>query len=93
MFWFKSCPKYSTGDLYAGQDRLGQDRLGQDRFSRYIACLQRGHYLTEAEDLVLRYVAGTGTPRPGQVEHRSKASGSSKLGKPGSGNRVLAGVG
>jgi uncharacterized protein (DUF983 family) len=38
MFWVKSCPKCDTGDLYDGQDSYG----------RYMACLQCGHYLTEA---------------------------------------------
>jgi hypothetical protein len=47
MFWLKSCPKCDTGDLYDGQDQYG----------RYIACLQCGHYLTEVEEVVLRYVA------------------------------------
>lgn len=50
MFWFKSCPKCNTGDLYTGQERFG----------RYIACLQCGHYLTEAV-------------QPGQVQRQSGA--------------------
>lgn len=44
MFWFKCCPKCNKGDLYQGKDRYGN----------YIACLQCGYYLTEAEEVVLR---------------------------------------
>jgi hypothetical protein len=44
MFWFKSCPR-CRGDLYEGKDIYG----------RYVACLQCGHYLGEAEELVLSY--------------------------------------
>jgi hypothetical protein len=54
MFWLKSCPKCDTGDLYDGQDQYG----------RYIACLQCGHYLTEVEEVVLRYVARTARIQP-----------------------------
>jgi len=39
MFWFKSCPK-CHGDLYRDSDTYGT----------YIACLQCGSYLTEADE-------------------------------------------
>ena len=39
MFWFKSCPK-CHGDLYQDSDTYGN----------YIACLQCGNYLTEADE-------------------------------------------
>ncbi|MDO8751911.1 MAG: hypothetical protein Q7K03_12340 [Dehalococcoidia bacterium] len=45
MLWLKSCPRCDKGDLY-------QDT---DIHSRYVACLQCGYYLTEAEEVVLRY--------------------------------------
>jgi len=44
MFWLKCCPR-CCGDLYQGHDVYG----------RYVACLQCGHYLTQAEEVVLRY--------------------------------------
>ncbi len=43
MFWLKSCP-HCLGDLYEGKDLYGW----------YVACLQCGHYLEEAEELILR---------------------------------------
>jgi hypothetical protein len=56
MFWLKSCPR-CCGDLYEGKDIYG----------RYVACLQCGHYLGEAEDLLLRYLPRRGVEvRPGQ---------------------------
>ena len=39
MFWFKACPK-CNGDLYRDSDSYGT----------YVACLQCGHYLTEADE-------------------------------------------
>jgi hypothetical protein len=51
MFWFKSCPKCETGDLYEGQDQYG----------RYIACIQCSHYLTAVEEAVLRYMTSMGS--------------------------------
>ena len=45
MFWLKSCP-HCRGDLYEGKDIYG----------RYVACLQCGHYLGEAEKPFLRYL-------------------------------------
>ena len=66
MFWLKSCPKCDTGDLYGGQDQCGQ----------YIACLQCGHYLTEVEEVVLRYstrIAGF-QPSHAQVRQSDEAS-------------------
>lgn len=47
MFWFKCCPKCNKGDLYRGGDMYGS----------YIVCLQCGYYLTEAEEVVLRYAS------------------------------------
>ena len=44
MLWFKECPRCG-GDLYPDWDRYGS----------YIACLQCGYYLTEAEEVVLHY--------------------------------------
>jgi hypothetical protein len=56
MFWLKSCPR-CRGDLYEGKDVYG----------RYVACLQCGHYLGEAEELLLRYLPRRGTEvRAGQ---------------------------
>ena len=42
MFWFKSCPK-CHGDLYQDSDTYGT----------YLACLQCGSYLTEADEMPL----------------------------------------
>jgi hypothetical protein len=57
MFWLKSCPR-CRGDLCEGKDVYG----------RYVACLQCGHYLGEAEELLLRYLPRRGAEvRPGQV--------------------------
>ncbi len=42
MFWFKSCPK-CHGDLYRDSDTYGT----------YVACLQCGSYLTEADEMRL----------------------------------------
>ena len=61
MFWFKSCSKCGTGDLYEGHDHYGP----------YIACLHCGHYLTEAEEVVLRYAAGAGSPTHRQADVQS----------------------
>ncbi|MBM3941482.1 MAG: hypothetical protein FJ316_00875 [SAR202 cluster bacterium] len=47
MFWLKSCPKCTNGDLYESRDSFGS----------YVACLQCGYYLTQAEEVVLRYVS------------------------------------
>jgi hypothetical protein len=44
MFWFKSCSRCG-GDLSEDLDQYG----------RYISCVQCGHYLTEAEEVVLKY--------------------------------------
>lgn len=49
MLWLKACPRCNTGDLYEDGDIYG----------RYIACIQCGHYLTEAEEVVLRYASRT----------------------------------
>ena len=58
MFWLKSCPR-CHGDLYEGRDFYGL----------YIACLQCGHYLGEAEELVLKYLPQRGT----EVRHGQRA--------------------
>jgi hypothetical protein len=50
MFWLKCCPRCG-GDLYGNRDRYGY----------YIACVQCGRYLTEAEEALLKYAAW---PRP-----------------------------
>ena len=56
MFWLKSCPR-CRGDLHEGLDFYGP----------YIACLQCGHYLGEAEEVVLKYLSRRGKEvRPGQ---------------------------
>ena len=47
MFWTKRCPR-CRGDLYGDRDHYGS----------FVACLQCGYYLGEAEEAVLR-----GTPR------------------------------
>ncbi len=44
MFWLRSCSK-CNGDLHEDRDQYGT----------YIACLQCGHYLTEPEEVLLRY--------------------------------------
>ena len=46
MFWLKSCPRCG-GDLYDERDQYGH----------YIVCIQCGHYLTEAEEVILKYAA------------------------------------
>jgi len=44
MFWLKSCSR-CRGDIFGDRDVHGN----------YIACIQCGYYLTEAEEVVLRY--------------------------------------
>jgi DNA-directed RNA polymerase subunit M/transcription elongation factor TFIIS len=56
MFWFKSCPKCNTGDLYSDEDRFG----------KYVACLQCGHSLSVAEEVVLRYLTGDSSSQGSQ---------------------------
>jgi hypothetical protein len=73
MLWFKSCPKCSTGDLSEGKDRYGM----------YIFCLQCGHYLSQAEEVVLSYTARFGTGLRAGVPRASAA---------GAGGRAHAGV-
>lgn len=51
MFWLKCCPKCNKGDLYQSGDVYG----------RYITCLQCGYYLTEAEEVALRYASNCGS--------------------------------
>jgi hypothetical protein len=77
MFWFKSCFRCGTGDLYQGRDQSGA----------YIACLQCGHHLTEAEEVVLRYAAGDAALTLPEAIHSSSGShGAAAAG------RALAGV-
>jgi DNA-directed RNA polymerase subunit M/transcription elongation factor TFIIS len=45
MFCLKCCPRCG-GDLHSNRDEYG----------RYLACVQCGHYLTEAEEIPLGYV-------------------------------------
>ena len=47
MFCLKCCPRCETGALYEGSDVYGS----------YIACRHCGYYLTEAEELALKYDA------------------------------------
>jgi len=51
MIWLKCCPKFNKGDLVQGGDTYGS----------YIACLQCGYYLTEAEEVALRYTCNCGS--------------------------------
>ena len=44
MIYFKKCPR-CKGDLHDGNDIYGT----------YLACLQCGYYLTDAEEVVLLY--------------------------------------
>ena len=44
MFWLRSCPR-CNGDLTENQDWYG----------RYVDCVQCGHYLSEVEEVVVRY--------------------------------------
>ena len=45
MFWLKGCPR-CHGDLFRERDQYGW----------YVFCLQCGHYLSEVEEAILRYV-------------------------------------
>lgn len=63
MFWLKSCPK-CDGDLYGDRDQYGP----------YISCVQCGHYLTEAEGVLLRY-----TSRPRESSPPLSASKSREM--------------
>lgn len=47
VLWFKRCPRCS-GDLYEERDMYG----------RYVACFQCGHYLSEAEEVALKFSSG-----------------------------------
>ncbi len=44
MIWLKRCPR-CDGDLFENSDMYG----------RYIACLQCGHYLSEPEEVLVKY--------------------------------------
>lgn len=59
MVCLKCCPRCNTGALYEGRDVYGS----------YIACLQCGYYLSEAEEVALRYAS---TPGPiGQTRSKT----------------------
>ncbi len=73
MMWLKSCPRCG-GDLYTDKDVYGS----------YIACLQCGHYLTEAEEVVLRYVSSR------QPVGRSEVAASAELVVAGAGGETRA---
>lgn len=51
MFWLKCCPRCG-GDLY----------LNKDIWGRYLACVQCGHHLGEAEDVALKHSSGPRLP-------------------------------
>jgi len=57
MFWLKCCPR-CDGDVYQSTDRYGE----------YLACLQCGRYLTEAEEVVLRYILALSKQPPGCID-------------------------
>ncbi|MFQ5933616.1 MAG: hypothetical protein ACE5KI_03125 [Dehalococcoidia bacterium] len=59
VMWLKACPRCG-GDLTAERDFYGS----------YISCLACGYYLTEAEEVVLRY-----EPRRRQLIHSLKKRG------------------
>lgn len=61
MFWFKSCPK-CHGDLYRDSDNYGT----------YIACLQCGSYLTEADEMRLELSSSKLDMTPVQLEQVEK---------------------
>lgn len=48
MMWLKSCPR-CNGDLYENEDPYGH----------YVSCVQCGYYLSEVEEVVLRYSSQT----------------------------------
>ena len=45
-FWLKGCPRCGE-DLYESADHYG----------RYVVCIQCGYYLTEGEEVALRYTS------------------------------------
>ena len=47
MFWLKGCPR-CHGDLFQERDQYGW----------YVLCFHCGHYLSEGEEALLRYVYG-----------------------------------
>jgi hypothetical protein len=66
VLWLKSCPKCG-GDL-------SEDR---DQYGPYISCVQCGHYLTEAEEVLLRYASRprTNSPAPQPIQSPRAAVG------------------
>ena len=49
MFWIKGCPR-CNGDLYEEKDI----------YSRFVACIQCGHYLNEVEEAAIRHSPSSG---------------------------------
>ena len=76
MFWLKSCPKCG-GNLYEDRDQYGA----------FISCVQCGHYLTQAEEVLLRYMN-----RPSSSGPRSKTE-KIKEAKEARASRETVGVG
>jgi uncharacterized membrane protein YvbJ len=64
MFWLKCCPRCG-GDLNEDSDQYGH----------YIACVQCGHYLTEAEEVVLKYGPKTPLSRIKVVSRQAVGAG------------------
>jgi hypothetical protein len=52
MLCLKCCPRCETGALYESKDMYGS----------YMACLQCGYYLTEAQEVAMRDGALVGPP-------------------------------
>ena len=65
MFWLKSCPRCS-GDLYEDHDLHGS----------FVACLQCSHYLTAADEAILRDAAASTPPALPVFANALNASGS-----------------
>lgn len=61
MLWLKGCPR-CNGDLCEEKDMYGP----------YIDCLQCGHYLSEAEEVALRwYTLGELATRSQKVDEKA----------------------
>jgi len=69
MFWLRCCPR-CNGDLYEEIDRYGS----------YITCLQCGHHLTEADEVVLR-PSGEGLRDSSRDERRACSNASAVTSK------------
>lgn len=68
MFWLKSCPRCS-GDLYEDHDLHGS----------FVACLQCSHYLTAADEAILRGAPANIPPATPVFANASNASVSTGL--------------